>query len=103
MVEAARGALESINVRVELFGSARLISGLREIEIAVCKESSPAELVAALGAACPELVGHVIAGDGRRLQESYTFNLNGTTFMGDGPVRLTHGDTVLLFSSQAGG
>ena len=103
MVEAAKKAGESINLRVELFGSARMISGRREIEIAVGKKSSPAELVAALGEVCPELVGQVIAQDGQRLQESYTFNLNGTSFVDDEPVQLTRGDTVLLFSSQAGG
>ena len=103
MVEAASRARESINVRVELFGSARIISGRREVEIAVGGGSSSAELVEALGEACPELVGQVIAEDGRRLQESYVFNLNGITFVGDDPVRLTSGDTVLLFSSQSGG
>ena len=103
MVKAASGAQASIKVVVELFGSARMISGRREIEIAVSKDSSPTELAEALGEACPELVGQVIAEDGRRLQESYTFNLNGTSFVDDEPVRLTRGDTVLLFSSQAGG
>ena len=103
MVKARSGAQASINVRVELFGSARMISGRREVEIAVGVESSPLELVAALKKACPELVGQVINEDGRQLQESYTFNLNGTSFVGDEPVRLTRGDTVLLFSSQAGG
>ena len=55
------------------------------------KDSSPTELAEALGEACPELVGQVIAEDGRRLQESYTFNLNGTSFVDDEPVRLTRG------------
>ena len=36
-------------------------------------------------------------------QSSYTLNVNGTSFVSDGPLNLEQGDTILLFSSQAGG
>ena len=35
--------------------------------------------------------------------ESYTLNVNGTAFVGEDGVSLKPGDSVLLFSSQAGG
>ena len=48
-------------------------------------------------------VGPVELTDGTGLLESYTLNLNGRTFVTDTGVHFQHGDTLLLFSSQAGG
>jgi hypothetical protein len=48
-------------------------------------------------------MGSVLSSDGSGLLESYTLNVNGTAFVEDGRLELTPGDSILLFSSQAGG
>jgi molybdopterin converting factor small subunit len=92
-----------VNIRVELFGLARIACGRSQVEVAVPEYARPGDVAAALAGACPQLVGKAIREDLSGLQQSYTFNLNGTAFMSDAPLRLKHGDAILLFSSQAGG
>ena len=92
-----------IVIRVELFGRARILCGRAWVEVEVERRAEVAAITSALAASCPELVGEAIREDRMGLQESYTFNLNGTSFMCDGPTDLNAGDSVLLFSSQAGG
>ena len=96
-------AKETVAVRVEIFGLARMISGRRYVSIDVAATSRIRDLVSALSESCPELVGKVIAEDRCTLESSYIFNLNGTAFVSGGPLKLSAGDTLLLFSSQAGG
>ena len=92
-----------VNIRVELFGLARLLSRRREVEVVVPEHATTYDVAPALADACPELVGSVILEDRSGLQPSYTLNLNAMSFVGDRPLELKPGDTVLLFSSQAGG
>ena len=96
----ASGTLE---IRVELFGLARMSSGRRLVQIAVPVKADIHDVVVALSRVCPQLVGEIILDDLSGLQPSYTLNVNGTSFVGDGPLSLEQGDTILLFSSQAGG
>ena len=88
---------------VELFGTARIAAGCREIVIEVDAETDAGDVVAAIAAACPALVGGVIDEKGTRLLESHVLNVNGTTFVDGGRISLGPGDRLLLFSSQAGG
>ena len=97
---ATAGVLE---IRVELFGLARMSSGRRLVWITVPVHADVQDVVAALSRVCPQLVGEIILDDLSGLQPSYTLNVNGTSFVGDGPLSLEQGDTLLLFSSQAGG
>jgi|ETN02SMinimDraft_2_1059926.scaffolds.fasta_scaffold164899_1 molybdopterin converting factor small subunit len=92
-----------IDVRVELFGVARLTAGRRELTVSLPRRPAVPEVVAALARACPDLVGKVIAEDRTRLMQSQILNLNGMAFVGDGALKLAHDDHLLLFSSQAGG
>ena len=92
-----------INIHVELFGSARILTGLRETQISVPKQSTHKNVTDALADICPELVGEVILSDRSGLQESYVFNVNGVSFISNEPLNLTDNDVILLFSSQAGG
>ena len=73
------------------------------MEITIPGETTSRDAVAALAEACPEIVGHVIREDRSGLQESYVFNLNGTAFVSDGRLHVASSDTILLFSSLAGG
>lgn len=84
-------------VQVELFGVPRLVAGQRSLRVA---GATLAELVAALEAACPALVGRVIA-DGWLL-DGYTFVVN-ERFTTDRDQAIDPDSSVLLVSSVAGG
>ena len=92
-----------VEIQVELFGLARIVSGRRHVQVSVPGHASTRDVAAQLGEKCPELLGKVILEDHSGLQESYTLNLNGTSFVCDDQLDLKSGDTILLFSSQAGG
>ena len=93
----------AVSLTVELFGSARLLAGRREVEIAAPAHCTIRELVSSLTSVVPDLVGDVVRKDGVGLEGSYLFNLNGVRFLEEEAVTLKAGDRVLLFSSQAGG
>ena len=93
----------SVIVRVELFGHARTVAGVRDLQIALPPQSGASDLAAALAAALPSLLSTAIEDDGSSLLPSYTANLNGLAFITDDPVQISEGDTIYLFSSQAGG
>ena len=97
-----------VSITIELFGAARMACGRKRIAVQAPPLVSAAELAAALADACPALVGVALRDDLSGLLQSYTANLNGTEFVdcarldgGSFPVR--DGDTLLIFSSQAGG
>lgn len=94
---------QKVRVNVELFGTARLACGRRLVEVELPAKSSSATLTAALANICPQLVGVALREDLNGLLESYTLNLNGNEFIESGQIVLNEGDTLLLFSSQAGG
>ena len=104
MVQTEKHSEGVIVVRVELFGQARLVIGRRSVEVVLSSNSGVSDLAYALAERFPELVGKAIRYDRRGLLESYTFNLNGLEFINDhDQLNLTSDDTILLFSSQAGG
>ena len=102
-MKADRTALSALEIQVELFGLARISSGRRLVRITVSADAEIHDVVGALSTVCPQLVGEIILDDLSGLQSSYTLNVNGTSFVGDGPLNLERDDTILLFSSQAGG
>ena len=67
------------------------------------RNATVGDLVAILSQACPSLIGIALNEDLCGLLESYTLNLNGTEFVERGELTLQDGDTLLLFSSMAGG
>jgi hypothetical protein len=77
--------------------------GSRKIDLDVPRQLGIAELSRVLGQTYPELVGRAIQEDLSGLLESFTLNLNGISFVDDGIIQLKSGDSLLLFSSQAGG
>ena len=103
MAKADITSPSALEIRVELFGLARISSGRRVVRITVPVDADIRDVAAALGKVCPQLVGGIILDDLSGLQTSYTLNVNGTSFVGSGPLNLEQGDTILLFSSQAGG
>lgn len=103
MVATSEASTTTVSVWVELFGQARILSGCRQVEVAMPERAEAGDMATALAEACPELVGKVIREDSTGLQVSYIFNLNGTAFVDDEELHLREGDSLLLFSSQAGG
>lgn len=97
------GVRETVTVQVELFGTPRIKTGRRTVELALPCPANRSRLVAALVKECPVLVGHGLRTDLTGLEEGFAFNLNGLTFPGEDDFILAQGDSVLLISSQAGG
>ena len=94
---------KKVTVNVELFGHARAVAGVRDLELALPSRSGASDLAAALADALPSLLAVALESDCPRLLPSYTANLNGLAFMGDDPIPISPGDRIFLFSSQAGG
>ena len=92
-----------VPVKVELFGHARTVAGVSDVHLALPPEASASDLAAALASALPTLVSTALDEDGTALLSSYTANVNGMMFMGDEPIPISRGDSIFLFSSQAGG
>ena len=90
-------------ITVELYGTARIKGGVRELQLSVPSPISARNLMKAISNICPSLVGEVITQDRSALINSHTLNLNGLSFVNSDPITLKHGDKLLLFSSQAGG
>ena len=97
------GVKETVTVRVELFGTPRITTGRREVELSLPCPANRSGLIAALVKECPALVGHGLRTDLTGLEEGFAFNLNGLTFPGEDDFTLAQGDSVLVISSQAGG
>ena len=93
----------TVPVRVELFGHARTVAGVSEVRLTLPPTASASDLAVALASALPALVSTALDEDGTTLLSSYTANVNGTVFMGDDLVPISRGDSIFLFSSQAGG
>lgn len=94
---------KSVIVSVELFGYARTVAGVRKVRLALPSEATSSDLAAALAAVLPSLVSTALEDDGSALLSSYTANLNGLAFIEEEPVSISPGDSIYLFSSQAGG
>jgi molybdopterin converting factor small subunit len=90
-------------ITVELFGVARLVAGTRAVTLPAPSCSTLADVVQALAAQLPALVGPVIAPDRRSLTPGYILNLNGRDFVPDLAREVQAGDAVLLIAAAAGG
>jgi molybdopterin converting factor small subunit len=88
---------------VELFGPARLAAGVREVAVELRRRPRVRDVVRALGATYPVLVGSVMDVERGCLTEGYVFNRNGRDFIIDYDVEVRPGDRLLLLASSAGG
>lgn len=90
-------------VRVELFGTARLLAGQKVVTLPLTHAATLGAVIGQLAQQFPTLLGPVIAPDGTALSPHYLFNRNGRDFVLDLNTSLDDGDTVLLVASAAGG
>lgn len=92
-----------VTVEVELFGNARLLASRRLVSLSVADDCTLGDIAEAIGRRHPALVGTVVRDDLTGFLDSYTVNLNGVEFIEDCHRRLSERDSLLVFSSQAGG
>jgi molybdopterin converting factor small subunit len=92
-----------VAVNVELFGNARLLAGRSLVRLNVADDCALRDIAEEIGRRYPALVGTVVREDLTGFLDSYTVNLNGVEFINDRHQRLSEGDSLLVFSSQAGG
>lgn len=100
---STRKAPTLVTVNVELFGNARLLAERKTVQISVANDCALSEIAREVGRRHPALVSAVVREDLSGFLESYTVNLNGVEFIDERPQRLSDGDSLLVFSSQAGG
>jgi molybdopterin-guanine dinucleotide biosynthesis protein A/molybdopterin converting factor small subunit len=90
-------------VTVELFGVARLLTKTRSVSLSLPQEASLADVLTALAARLPVLVGRVINSDGAALVSGYACNINGLTFIRSASAKVNPGDKIFILSADAGG
>ena len=100
---ATRKPPTQVTINVELFGNARLLAGRKLVRLSVTDDSQLSDIALEIGQKYPALVGTVVREDLTGLRDSYTVNLNGVEFIDNQHQRLSEGDSLLVFSSQAGG
>ncbi len=94
-----------MQVHIEFLGLSRLVTGEKEIALALEKETTFYDIVQMLAQAYPALVGNVIQPDLKTLQAPNIFNINARRMiqksqMGSSP---DDNDRIILMSMSAGG
>ncbi len=89
--------------RVELFGVARVMAGVRDVTLDSDVTMTVGELLPALASQCPALVGPVLDAERGGLLAGYVLNRDGREFLLDMDAKVAPNDCVLLLSSAAGG
>lgn len=88
---------------VELFGVARMLAGRTEVTVSVPDGATTSQVIAAVAATLPVLVGRVITPAGDRLAEGCACSLNGRHVVRAPTAPVRAGDRILILSADAGG
>lgn len=89
-------------IRVEFYGIPRARAGVAETTIGFAGDAVTfAYVLQKLAARFPALATDCLSGDG--LRDGYAANLGGMKFVRGPEDRLSAGDTLLIFSADAGG
>ena len=92
-----------IKIKIEFFGRARMILGFNSFEITVNKEITKEELISLIAIKYPKLIGEIIEENKSNLKKSYNIGINGIKNPSENELNLKNNDSILIFSSQAGG
>jgi molybdopterin converting factor small subunit len=84
---------------VELYGQARLLAGVRSVQV---PDETIGQALRTLAGLHPQLVGSVLDENGRPTP-AYAVNLNGLRFCSNLAEPVSEADELLLISSLAGG
>ena len=87
-----------MTITVEFYGIARQRAGVSRTEILATRLN---EALTVLRIEYPKLAEHCFQGN--QLRAEYTANINGERFVSDPQTPLEPGDTLLIFSADAGG
>ncbi|MCD6553875.1 MAG: hypothetical protein DRI52_03250 [Chloroflexi bacterium] len=90
-------------VVVEFYGTARQVTGQKEVTIELKEGGTFRDVVRALAARYPKLVGDVIQPGGEELQMPNMFNVNARRVVHDLDTQPQDGDRILLMFVTAGG
>ena len=88
---------------VELFGPARLASGVRYIALELEHPISVRELTSMLAGRCPSLMDGILDVGLGTVGAGYILNRNGREFLVGPDPLINPGDSILLLSSAVGG
>jgi molybdopterin converting factor small subunit len=88
---------------IPMYGLPREITEQREVEIELDDNASMAEIIAAMKAKIPSLVGPVIRPGENRLIEQFKFNVNGSFYFDGQDFNLRKGDRIALLVPMTGG
>ena len=94
-----------MNVQIEFLGLSRLVSGRKEVTLAIAPDATFRDIVSILAQKYPEMVGNVIRPDRRTLQEPNIFNLNARKMVQAAQMDTvpSENDRIILMSMSAGG
>src|SRR5688572_16260534 len=84
-----------VGCHVELFGTARVGTGIRDLVVPLAGPTTIRELVAILLAACPELGNAVLDGERGTVKSGYLLNRNGRDFLLGPDASVSPGDNLL--------
>jgi molybdopterin-guanine dinucleotide biosynthesis protein A len=100
-VSRSISAPNSMPVRVEFFGVARLVAKTQTVSLSLPQEATLAQVFTALAEKFPVLVGRVVNSEG--LISGYTCNINGLDFVRAPAAKVNPGDKIMILSADAGG
>ena len=92
-----------IKIKIEFFGRARMILGFNSFEITVNKEITKEELISLIAKKYQKLIGEIIEENKSNHKKSYNIGINGIKNPSENELNLKNNDSILIFSSQAGG
>ena len=94
-----------MQVRVEMLGLSRLVTGQREVSLELKEQATYRDIVRTLSEMYPALIGNVIQSDKESLQAPNIFNLNARHMIQSKQMEnpLNEGDRIILMSMSAGG
>ena len=95
--------MNQIKIKIEFFGRVRMILGFNSFEITVNKEITKEELISLIAKKDPKLIGEIIEENKSNLKKSYNIGINGIKTPSENELNLKNNDSILIFSSQAGG
>jgi len=93
----------TLSCTVELFGVAQMTAKTRELALTLPAPATVADVYRALAEKLPVLRGSVVTADGDGLADGYACNVNGLHFVRNMSAPVNDGDSIALFSADAGG